>query len=1301
MSKNYSFSLFIILFIITCLDLSAMNGDRVFYNISDIHGVSILGANSVCADENGFIWVSSKSGIYRFTEDDKRHYHLPYVTANVIRVKLLSRNSQLYAYTNNGQFFEYNTLYDRFDFILDLRDWLNNEHVVVSDFLIGDEATFYIAATYGLYQFSEERGLRLLNETSEKEHYIEWYNENYFFHGHAGDMFIVNAESGKTDHLLTIESDEPVQISQLHFNKKSGQLWIGPNLGKVYYYDVRFDRLNSVKIDNLPCQPVLAIESNTDSTVMLGYDGQGIWELDRKGTRVLKIYREDVDNPGSLAGNGVYDIFKDDQNRIWVCTFSGGVSFFEQSSQSVKNIRHQINKENSLVNNVVNDVFEDSNGDIWFATNNGLSKWNVEHDRWNNFFYRNTPGKSRVFLSIMEDNQGRMWAGTWGSGVFLFDRESGEEIRRFDNIGNFIFDTKPDSDGNIWIGGIVENIVRYDVKTDEIREYDDEPVYVIDEYSKDKMLMGVPYGLISVNKADGLVDVLLKGYIVHDIFIDDEVAWCATSGRGLVKFNVEERVVEAEYTVDDGLSSNFVNSISQVNGYFLLGTEGGLCRFSPEAGDIFSYSSNLPLANTTFNQDASIVLSSGELIMGTNEGALMFDPDDIEETQNLDGKIYFQDIIVSGRTIRDSATYNLTVPVDSLQKIILPYNKNTLTIELLAVGVSEPHTKISWKLEGLEGDWSEPASNRMFTFANLKDGEYELKIRMLNNSLSEVIDERRLTIVIKPAFWSTLWFYLILALFVVGTFYFIFRYHINLIQQLHSREKIRFFTNAAHELRTSLTLISGPFEEIAKECGFSSRAKHFISLANEQIKNLLNTASQLIDFQKIDKGLAPVNFQMVNIAQMVEHRVMMFESFAQQKNVTLSIITDEEDFFSGVDVNMMEKVVDNLLSNAIKYSHENGHVRVELWRNKKHWFLSVKDEGIGIDKKAQKQLFKEFYRSENAINSGVIGSGIGLLMIKNYTEMHGGKVRFESKENVGTTFTVQIPVRIMSKSDVKTGDEPNNLFDQVVPFDTEKQGSAIDDKPDTKKMSILIVEDNEKLKRFLELSLREKYNVFTASEGKEALEVVREKHPDIVVSDIRMPGVDGFELCKMLKSSFETSHIPVVLLTAFSTKALQLKGLGLGADAYLTKPFDMSLLEGKIRSIVLNRKAVREKALKLVDFKSEAPLFNNELNDKFVKKALEVVKSNISNLKFGKEEFASALNVSPSLLYKKVKTLTDQSPSDFIRSVRLNYALELLQSGEYNVTEVSEKAGFSSVAYFSAAFRKFYGQSPTDVMGSK
>jgi CheY-like chemotaxis protein/anti-sigma regulatory factor (Ser/Thr protein kinase) len=434
---------------------------------------------------------------------------------------------------------------------------------------------------------------------------------------------------------------------------------------------------------------------------------------------------------------------------------------------------------------------------------------------------------------------------------------------------------------------------------------------------------------------------------------------------------------------------------------------------------------------------------------------------------------------------------------------------------------------------------------------------------------------------------------------------------------------------------------------------------------------------------------------------LIDQRIMMFESYARQKGVTLLLNSVETELLSALDKNMIEIVIDNLLSNAIKYSDKKGKVSVSVWKNRKSWFLSVKDEGIGISADGQKQLFKEFYRSENAVNSSVVGSGIGLVMVKKYSELHGGKVSFESKENAGSTFTIEIPIHNLSNSFEKNDQTldslstPTNTSGDCVVDNCDKEQESVEN------MSVLIVEDNEKLRDFLKFSLSGQFNVLTASNGQMALEIARKKMPDIVVSDIMMPGMDGFELCQTMKSNCETSHIPVVLLTAFAGKAMQLKGLGLGADAYLTKPFDLSLLEGRIKAIVANRRIVIDRALKLIDCDSDTALLENEFNDKFVKRALGIVKSNISNSKFGKDEFASELSVSPSLLYKKVKTLTGQSPSDFIRSVRLNYTLKLLQTGEHTVTEVSEKAGFSSVGYFSTAFKKFYGKSPTDVMVNK
>ncbi|WP_291856918.1 response regulator [Marinilabilia sp.] len=1308
MKENQSFrifSVFIGILLFGGMGLNAIPTNKVFYSVNDIYGISIRGANSVCEDDKGFIWVSSKAGVYRFTEEDKRQYLLPYVTPNVISVDLLYKNSSLFAYTNNGQFFKYDPLYDRFDLALDMRSLLNNNYLVVNNVIIGPGGTFFIATTFGLYRYSGEKGLELLSENDRVEHFVEWYDEEFFFLGREGSLQIVEAASGKIEHLHTFENRESLQMSMLYFDKESGQLWIGTNSGDTFLYDIRFDRLLSVQVDNFPKQPVLAIEANTDSTMLVGFDGQGVWELNKKGTEVLNIYTEDVDDPNSLAGNGVYDIFLDRKNRVWICTYSGGVSFYEQTSKAVKEIKHQINNPNSLVNNVVNDVYEDSKRNLWFATNNGISKWDVSKDLWSSF-YENKSGEARVFLSIFEDNQGRMWAGTWGSGIFVFDRESGKEIMRFGGksseeagFGEFIFDITDDDKGNLWIGGVVEEVVRYDIETFEFKKYGFHPVYMLEEISGDKMLLGCSYGLVLLDISGGGIEVLLEGFIIHDFLIDSDVVWCATSGGGLVSYNLNNDEVN-EFTVKEGLPSNFVNSISSVDGFFWLGTESGLCRFSPETKAAVTYSSVLSLSNASFNQDAGIVLSTGELLLGTNQGGLLFDPEDLE-AQDADGDIFIQDIIISGRTIRDSAVFDLQVPVDSLSKIILAHNRNTLTFELLPVGVSEPQSKVSWKLAGMDEDWSIPASNRMLTFANLPGGEYELKIRMLDSSLSQVIDERSLAIVIKPPFWRAWWFYILLIFMIVGVFYFFFRYHINLIQQIHSEEKIRFFSNTAHELRTSLTLISGPIEEIGREPDLSKKGRYYLDLANGQIKGLLNVATQLLDFQKVDKGKAQLRLQMVDLAAFVEQRMMMFESYAQRKNITLSLNVNEKGFLSGIDVSKMEKVIDNLLSNAIKYSHEGGNVKIHLFRNKKRWVLNVSDEGIGISAKGQRQLFKEFYRSDNAVNSEVVGSGIGLLMVKNYVKMHGGRVVLDSKENVGSTFTVEIPLRNVANSSENAYTELGSSADIEIPIHETSIPEVDESEELVGKLNILVVEDNDKLREFLQVSLRDEFNVLLAANGNEAFETARENIPDMVVSDIMMPEMDGFELCKLLKSTYETSHIPVILLTALTDKALQLQGLGLGADAYLTKPFDVSLLLGRIKSILTNRRIVREKAMKLMDNDRTAPLTENELNDLFVKKAYEVVKNNISNSAFGKSEFAAELNVSSSLLYKKMKALTDQSPSDFIRTVRLHYSRELLKTGDYSVTEVSEKCGFASVSYFSTVFKSFYRKSPTEFLGTE
>jgi signal transduction histidine kinase len=432
------------------------------------------------------------------------------------------------------------------------------------------------------------------------------------------------------------------------------------------------------------------------------------------------------------------------------------------------------------------------------------------------------------------------------------------------------------------------------------------------------MLLGCSYGLVLLNKSTGSQEIILDGFIINDFLIRDRQVWCATSGGGLIKLDLNNRSHQ-KHTIESGLPSNFVNSIFYAEGYMWLGTESGLCRFDPENNEVLNYSSIFELANISFNPGAVQHLRNGQLIFGTNQGAVLFNPSTLEPREG-EGSIFIQDIIISGRTIRDHNEFNLKAPVDSLETIHLTYNQRTLSFELLPKGLSAPESKISWRFDALDDVWSAPSSNRVLTFANLPSGSYELQIRMYNNSLSQIIDERKIIVIVSPPFWESWWFYMLIILIIAGILYFTVRYQISLIQKLHSEEKVEFFAITAHEIRTALTLIGGPIEEIKKEENLSRRGLYYLTLATGQVNNLLRVATQLLDFQKFDKGKEVLRLDVVNIVELIKQRLNMFESYAESNQIKLTFHSEVETGMTAVDIDKMSKVFDNLISNAIKYS---------------------------------------------------------------------------------------------------------------------------------------------------------------------------------------------------------------------------------------------------------------------------------------------------------------------------------------------------------------------------------------------
>jgi signal transduction histidine kinase/DNA-binding response OmpR family regulator/ligand-binding sensor domain-containing protein len=1272
-----------------------------FYSVNSLFGISSRVTNSICKDHNGFVWASSKTGILRLTDTDYRIYQLPYQKSGAIVVKLVYEHSRLIAYTNNGQIFLYNPVYDRFEFLLHLSKNNANEKFDVYNLLIDQSGDLWIALNSGLYNYHSGE-LTLIDEVSPERYSITWLDERQLIIAKPEGVWSLDITSLERKCIHENRSVHPFLVSSLFVDRPQNKLWIGTFSNGLFCYSFDSGKLNPILETVFPRQPILAIEANSESTVLVGIDGQGVWEVDKHNSQLLNVYKENVDDPNSLRGNGVYDIFHEPGKRVWVCTISGGVSFYELVSPFVNQVTHHANDVNSLVNNNVNGILEDRDGKIWFATDNGISCWDVASGRWKNFYF-NKLEQAQVFLTLCEDDQGRIWAGSYSSGIYVLDRKTGRELAHYSrnekelaSVSNFIFDIFKDSQGDLWIGGINGKFICYQSKENKFKTYTELPISSFAELSPNQILLGCSNAIKLLNKQTGEMKSFLSGYAVQDILVLGDLVWIATSGEGLLEYNYKDGTIKT-YTTNEGLPSNFLNSIIYADNCLWVGTESGLCRFNPEDKTAFTFSSIFPLSGLSYNKSALFGLKDGQLAWGTNNGAVFFAPQSIREILSQ-GKIFFQDLTISGRSIRETPSFKLKKPVDSLQTISLKYSQNTISLELISIGM-QSGSKFSWKLEGFDKDWSSPSGNRIITYTNIPSGKFNLKIKLYDSSLSNVMAERSIAIKLIPPFWRTGWFWMLIAMVISAIIVLYLLYYINRLKQEHTEEKVRFFTNTAHDIRTSLTLIKAPVEELGKEKNLTESGKYYLNLAIEQVRQLSSVVTQLMDFQKVDIGKEHLLLSVTDLVKLVSNRKIMLDSYAKSKNIELVFATDRESYFTAVDEPKMEKVIDNLISNAIKYSPENSQIQVDLRCEDKKWVLQVKDSGIGISRKAQRQLFKEFYRGDNAINSKVVGSGIGLLLVKNYVTMHGGSISCNSQENAGSTFQVVIPFKSISgESEVVNlpSDIPalDGHMENDIPYaetENEIQGS--------KEMRVLVVEDNDDLLNFLKRTLSNDFKVYTAVDGKKAWEFIQRQVPDLVVSDIMMPNMNGFELCEIMKSTYETSHIPIVLLTALSEKTDQLHGLGLGADDYLTKPFDMGILLQRIKSIIRNREVVRGKAFKLIKGESADPtILENEHNDKFLKKILEVARENISNPEFSKDEFASSVNMSSSLLYKKTKTLTGLSPTDFIKTIRLNQALVLMQSRKYTVTEVSELCGFASVGYFSTVFRKHFGKSPSEIL---
>ena len=742
--------------------------------------------------------------------------------------------------------------------------------------------------------------------------------------------------------------------------------------------------------------------------------------------------------------------------------------------------------------------------------------------------------------------------------------------------------------------------------------------------------------------------------------------------------------------MDNGLPSNHFYSIETDNsGNVWAASDNGISKINPKNGKIVNFFTYDGAVTVDYLHHPICKLHTGEIIVGGTNGATLFDPEKVK-APTYSGNLVFTSLYVNQKKITPANSKILTSPLNTTGKIQLAFNDNSFSIEFTNIDFAHPgQHKYTWKLEGFDTDWSKPASEGIANYSNLAPGEYKFRVQLVSNILSGLAPpERSIEITIKPPFWRTplaFVLYILIILFII-----LLALHYNkLMHEVRStNEKLQYLANMAHEIKTPLTLIRAPVEDLARETA-DNNTKDKLKLALNNIEKLQKKISQFLDFKKIYR-IENIYPEKIDIISFVKKKIYAFNLVAEKNNIKLTFESATMSQIIYCAPEILDRIISNLLSNAIKYNMPGGFINVRIFVEEPNWTLTVTDSGIGIPSKEINKVLKPFYRASNAKNVNKPGSGVGLALVADMVNLLGGNIKIKSKINKGTTFKLVFPI---GRPDI------HNIEDEPTLSDAEngdiESETAIDDR-----LKVVIVEDDAELREYIRKELSDRYRIIEASDGEEALDIIKKELPDLVLSDVGMPGMNGRQLCIGIKKEPFTSHIPVILLSGLDSKEHILKGLVAGADDYITKPFDSSILKAKIESLINNRQKVRDILLDPGKGIHEADI-SNKLDQEFVSKITSLIEENISDPELSVRMLYSSAGMSRTAFYHKLKSLIDMSPAEFIRLVRLNKAKELLLSNKYNINEVAYMSGFSDPKYFSTSFKKHFGKSPSAFVNGK
>ena len=1273
------------------------------------NGFSIVSnnLNFSIKDSDNSLWVGSDKGLdHIITSKNQIHTNKNIVKNSDIKCLLIQNNSVWFG-TKDGELRSYNKIHDKY--------W----KTVITDKEIN----------------------AIIKSKSEKLLYITTS---------AGELITFNTVTLRTESILKI-SDSPVYKI---YQDKQGLLWIEPDKHGVIMVNPAEKSIRFFSQQNdatfLQLTHTFGFLEDKFNRVWIKLKGGGFGYYNPK-TKTLDYFFNKPGDQNQKFSNIVSSMYFDPAGILWISTNDRGINkiIFQKD---IFQQRILVPDTKNKSENEIRAVFTDKSSRLWLASKAGKLKVYKDNLELKNLFVNYKMDELGFVYSIIEDAKGNMWLGTKGDGLYkatpLNLLKSQYVVEQFKSdkknpkgiSSNLIYSVLEDRKGRIWIGTYDNGINVLEENKGNYKFIQQFKNYPVTEFNKVRYLAEGYKGQIWVATTDGLVTFNADSYnsskikfSKYEMMSNDKFSlgsndilfiykdskgkmWISTAGGGLNQaIETKENLLKFKsYTKKNGLPSDFILSMVEDDQKNLwLATENGISKFNLINHTFRNYDAFDGLLKTVFSESTSLKLLNGNLIFGCRNGYLTFNPKEMQN-QKSTVKMVFTGFEINNKSASvQSKEVPLKMDINYSNNIQLAYTNNTISIYYTVLDYRSSNKQLyAYRLKGLDDTWHQVKNQKKATFTNLPPGDYQFEVKCLNSGLYTNIPQKNLSFTITPPFWKTTLAYLLYGVLILVLLeisrriaYSMIRLRNKVIvEQKMTELKLSFFTNISHELRTPLTLIVNPINEIAKNEKLSPLGNEYIETVRKNTSRLVRFVNQLLDFRKVQNGNEELHIENIELVSFVNEIKALFSQAAREKNIEIRTKSNSETLMVNLDREKMDITIYNLLSNAIKFSPDSSVITVELiLENDALLKINVSDQGPGVDDDKLQDIFKLYYETYSDNNKNV-GTGIGLALSKEYVQLHQGTIYAKNNDKSGLTVSIEID---LNNKIFQVANKNNNL---ILPEEALKQQDINNQNNDNQIINknnndqfpvVLVVEDNHELRGFLKNQLKPFYQILEAENGKQGLQIAKNKLPDVIISDIMMPEMNGIELLDALKNSTETSHIPVILLTAKSSVESKIEGLNYGADYYITKPFDTDFLMASIENLIKYRKKIfenlKKKSLKTT-ISDPTDIKITSKDEQFLKNIIAIVEESLSNPDLNIDQIAKSVNMARVTFNRKFKSLTNVTPVEFVKEMRVRQAKKFMDAGETDIASIAYRVGFNGAGYFSTCFKEVYQISPSEYL---